>query len=131
MTRGLQLEAEGSRLAEKEGDRAPAGELMVAIPQRRLGKDDYARKRAERAELCLQQMIFAALAQTDPATWFAYGLLEARAYFDAVATGGRHPLIDLHRERAGKRAAAWATYCTAPPSKESATVAPLHAAAQS
>jgi hypothetical protein len=80
-------------------------EVIVAIPKKKLSAEENARKRAERAELCLGYLVSAAKSQTDPGTWLNFGLLEAEAYLNAIATGTRHPLIKLYEDRANERGA--------------------------
>jgi hypothetical protein len=46
-----------------------------------------------------------AKAQTDPGTWLNFGLLEAEAFLNAIATGAKHPLVKLYQERATGRGA--------------------------
>ena len=55
--------------------------------------------RAANAELCLWQLLVAAKKQIDPAIWGAFGLLEAEAFLEALATGGKHPLMKVYERR--------------------------------
>ena len=81
------------------------GEVTVLVATQKLSPEDYAEKRAARAEQCLWQLLAAVKQQTDPATWLNLGLLEAEAFLEALATGTRHPLFDIHQARAQQRGA--------------------------
>jgi hypothetical protein len=72
----------------------------IAVPDTRLNEEDVVTSRAARAELCLWQMINFAKAQMDPAAALNFGLHEAEAYMEAVATGGKHPLVTAYKARA-------------------------------
>ena len=72
----------------------------IAVPNTRLNEEDVVTSRAARAELCLWQMINFAKAQMDPAAALNFGLYEAEAYMEAVATGGKHPLVTAYKARA-------------------------------
>jgi hypothetical protein len=78
-------------------------EVTVVVPSNDLTEEEISNRRAERAELCLWQLLLAAKQQTDPATWLNLGLLEAEAYLEAVHDGTRHPLITAHEQRAATR----------------------------
>lgn len=75
-------------------------DVTVIVPKQ---LDDEQTKRADRAELCLWQLLQAAKQQTDPAVWLNLGLLEAEAFLEAIYTGTQHPLIKTYTERAAAR----------------------------
>jgi hypothetical protein len=80
-------------------------EVTVLVATQKLSAEDYAEKRAARAEHCLWQLLAAAKQQTDPAVWLNLGLLEAEAFLEALTTGTQHPLFSVHQKRAQQRGA--------------------------
>ena len=61
----------------------PDDDITIVVPKQ---LDDEQTKRADRAELCLWQLLQAAKQQTDPAVWLNLGLLEAEAFMEAIYT---------------------------------------------
>ena len=74
--------------------------MLIAVPNTNLSEKDVVTTRAARAELCLWQMINFAKQQMDSAAALNFGLHEAEAFMEAIATGGKHPLITAYKARA-------------------------------
>lgn len=72
----------------------------IAVPNTRLNEEDVVTSRAARAELCLWQMVNVFKQRMDPAAALNFGLHEAESYLEAVATGGKHPLVTAYKARA-------------------------------